>query len=243
MLANKTAARFFDGYVDEIDALYSGRGPLVRRLINHWFRKSCLKCYRKTLETCEPITGKSVMDVGCGPGHYAVALAQKGARKILGIDISPAMIARAREHARSAGVGNRCEFVVADFATYQPTQTFDFAVAQGILDYLPRPDEMVDKILAVTKNKAFFSFPRDRGLLAWQRRVRYFWKCDLFLYSRRQSEKLLSGLNHGRVKIESIGRDFFVTVNMEYKYPAEKSTRLPGLLLCLALLSICCSTL
>ncbi len=223
MPCKKTAALFFDGYVEEFDALYSGQGPFIRRAINKWFRKSCFQCYLKTLKACEPITGKSVVDVGCGPGRYAVVLAQNGARKVLGIDISPAMIEHSREHARAAGVGDRCEFVVADFATYPLAETFDYAIAQGFVEYVPRPEKIIDKILAATRTKAFFSFPRDEGFLAWQRRVRYRWKCDLFLYNRRQSEKLLSGLKNGRMEIEPMGRDFFVTVNMENKCPAKTS--------------------
>ncbi len=57
--------------------------------------------------------GSRVLDVTCGPGLYAVALAQRGC-EVTGIDISPAAIAYAREIAEDAGVADRCRFVLGD---------------------------------------------------------------------------------------------------------------------------------
>lgn len=46
---------------------------------------------------------RSVLDVACGTGMHAVAFARWGLRAT-GVDISSAMVARAREHAQEAGV-------------------------------------------------------------------------------------------------------------------------------------------
>ena len=45
---------------------------------------------------CEP--GSQVLDASCGPGQWAVALALEGYR-VRGIDISPVMVAAARDRA------------------------------------------------------------------------------------------------------------------------------------------------
>ena len=215
MSYKKTKPQFFDSYAEEFDALYTRRGSPWHRLVNKYFRQSSLLCYQKTLASCRPLEGKTVLDVGCGPGHYAVALAQGGARRVLGIDISPEMIARAKKHAQSTGVEKRCEFQVADFLDFPLAEKFDYAVAQGFIDYIPAPEQTIAKILAHTGKKAFFSFPRNDGFLAWQRNFRYRWKCDLFQYDRRQVEEIFGLWPDKKVKIELISRDFFVTVNME----------------------------
>ncbi|MGH8575069.1 MAG: class I SAM-dependent methyltransferase, partial [Gammaproteobacteria bacterium] len=44
-----------------------------------------------------------VLDAGCGSGQFGIALAERGAC-VTGIDLSPEMIRRAREHAASHGV-------------------------------------------------------------------------------------------------------------------------------------------
>lgn len=47
--------------------------------------------------------GSRLLDAGCGTGQYAIAFAQLG-YVVSGIDIAPAMIERARQHADEAGV-------------------------------------------------------------------------------------------------------------------------------------------
>jgi len=56
------------------------------------------------------IQGQVVIDFGCGTGAEAVEMAQKGARKVIGIDIQEDFLAIARDRAVQAGVADKCEF-------------------------------------------------------------------------------------------------------------------------------------
>lgn len=56
------------------------------------------------------IAGKTVVDFGCGEGAEAVEMAQRGAGRVVGLDLWPARIEAARAAARRAGVADRCEF-------------------------------------------------------------------------------------------------------------------------------------
>lgn len=58
-----------------------------------------------------------VLDAACGTGRHAVALAQRG-YEVVGADLSPEMVARARAHAEGAGVPVR--FEVAGFGALAP---------------------------------------------------------------------------------------------------------------------------
>src|SRR6185503_7545586 len=49
------------------------------------------------MEVLAPLAGKQVLDVCCGPGHLAAALAGAGAA-VEGIDFAEPMVARAREN-------------------------------------------------------------------------------------------------------------------------------------------------
>jgi SAM-dependent methyltransferase len=53
---------------------------------------------------------RRILDAACGSGQHAIALARRGYR-VLGADLSAAMVARARENAAAAGV--EAEFVAA----------------------------------------------------------------------------------------------------------------------------------
>jgi len=83
--------------------------------------------------------GARVLDLTCGPGLYAVALAQRGA-EVTGVDFGPASIAHARKLAASAGVSERCQFVEADVRAYEPeVGAFDAALfIYGQLAVFPR---------------------------------------------------------------------------------------------------------
>jgi SAM-dependent methyltransferase len=63
--------------------------------------------------------GERVIDVGCGCGSTSLAIASRigPSGRVLGVDISTQMLARARERARSAGVAN-AEFANADAQTH-----------------------------------------------------------------------------------------------------------------------------
>ena len=58
-------------------------------------------------------SGGLVLDLACGIGRHSVLLAEKGF-EVVGVDISPSFIARAKELASEAGVGELVDFRVGD---------------------------------------------------------------------------------------------------------------------------------
>jgi len=70
-----------------------------------------------------------LLDVACGTGHHAIALARRG-YEVLGADLSTAMVERARANAAAAGVPAR--FVVAGFGHLAELgETFDGVLCLG----------------------------------------------------------------------------------------------------------------
>jgi SAM-dependent methyltransferase len=61
-------------------------------------------------EFLSKIAGKTVIDFGCGEGVEAVEMAQKGAKRVIGIDIRQDILQAARQNALVAGVQNSCVF-------------------------------------------------------------------------------------------------------------------------------------
>lgn len=213
MTANRTAD-FFDNYASDFDSIYGNRGTFPNKIINRLFRKSMRIRYEMTIAGCQPIANKSVLDIGCGPGHYGIALARNGAARVVGIDFSEKMIDLARQNAEAAGVSNKCKFIAGDFVDYSADEKFDYSLAIGFMDYISNAREALIKMLSLTDGRAFISFPIREGFLAWQRNIRYKRKCDLYTYSRPQLDKLLPDLPATDVRIEKISRDYFVTITV-----------------------------
>jgi 2-polyprenyl-3-methyl-5-hydroxy-6-metoxy-1,4-benzoquinol methylase len=213
-LSTNRTSQFFDSYARDFNAIYGNSNTFVNRLINRHFRASMRLRYEKTIQGCSPIAGKSVLDIGCGPGHYSVTLAKNGAAEVFGIDFADEMIGLASENAQRAGVGKRCHFARRDFLVDPIDNKYDYTIAMGFMDYMADPRKTIEKVLSVTKSKAFFSFPADGGILAWQRKLRYKSRCPLYMYSLPQLHQLFSSVDSDRVRVEPIARDYFVTVHM-----------------------------
>jgi magnesium-protoporphyrin O-methyltransferase len=88
----------------------------------------------------EDLSGMRVLDAGCGTGALAVEAARRGAQ-VIAVDLSPTLIALARERLpHDAGHGT-IEFVVGDMLD-PGLGAFDHIVAMDSLIHY-RPDDMV----------------------------------------------------------------------------------------------------
>lgn len=61
----------------------------------------------------DEIRDQVVLDFGCGRGEACVEVAQRGARRVIGLDINQDALAIARSNAEAGGVADRCTFVRA----------------------------------------------------------------------------------------------------------------------------------
>lgn len=74
-----------------------------------------------------------VLDLACGDGFYTRLLKAAGAGEIVGVDISPAMIARAERYEQNSPAGIR--YVCADAANLPDLGSFDLVTAAYLLHY------------------------------------------------------------------------------------------------------------
>ncbi|WP_246852763.1 cyclopropane-fatty-acyl-phospholipid synthase family protein [Naasia sp. SYSU D00948] len=92
--------------------------------------------------------GVRIADVGCGAGWSTIALARAYPHAtLLGVDIDPPSIARARENAADAGVADRIEFRHEDAAGLTG-ERFDAAFVFEAVHDLPHPQDVLRAIRA-----------------------------------------------------------------------------------------------
>lgn len=97
-----------------------------------------------------------VLDVGCGTGVVAITAARAGA-KVSGLDLTPALLERARENASMAGVD--VDFIEGDAeALPYPDASFDVVLSQFGHIFAPRPAIAVKEMLRVLKSGGRIAF-------------------------------------------------------------------------------------
>jgi arsenite methyltransferase len=99
-----------------------------------------------TLGRIEP--GQVVLDLGCGAGTDLLIAAQMvgpGGRAI-GVDMTPAMLDRARESAREMGLENveLRESLIESLPL--PDGSVDVVISNGVIDLVPNKDAVFDEI-------------------------------------------------------------------------------------------------
>lgn len=80
-----------------------------------------------------------ILDAGCGSGLTACYLAKSHGCKIIGVDINPQMIEKARIRAEHEGVADLVEFKVADVSNLPfPKNHFDWVMCESITVFLDK---------------------------------------------------------------------------------------------------------
>src|SRR6186997_2346938 len=101
-------------------------------------------------------SGQRVLDVGCGTGVVAITAARLGA-KVTGLDLTPELLAEARENSRIAMVDIDWHEGDVENLPFEPN-TFDVVMSQFGHMFAPRPDVAVSQMLRVLKPGGTIAF-------------------------------------------------------------------------------------
>ena len=88
------------------------------------------------------LSGKRVVDVGCGGGILAEAMAAKGAR-VVGIDLSERALKVARLHGMEVASAVDYRHVSAEDLAREEPESFDVVTCMEMLEHVPQPASVV----------------------------------------------------------------------------------------------------
>jgi SAM-dependent methyltransferase len=97
-------------------------------------------------ELLEPSSGTTYLDVGCGTGEDALALAGRFGISVAGVDLSSAMVDEARRRGLS-----EAQVASADALPFQAA-SFDGCWADRVLQHLERPQPALAEMVRVTRS-------------------------------------------------------------------------------------------
>lgn len=128
--------------LEEIEQYWTRRASSYSDLINTELSTDGLDRWLPVLKE-NGIDGapKRILDIGTGPGFFAIALASLG-HEVVAVDYTEAMLEEARSNARKAGLEGRIFFLQMDAQDLSfPDDTFDFIVTRNVTWVLEHPDE------------------------------------------------------------------------------------------------------
>ena len=110
------------------------------------------------------LAGRRVLDVGCGGGLLAEALARAGAR-VTAIDLAPAMIEVARLHAAESALAVDYRLIAAEEVAAAEPAAFDVVTCMEMLEHVPDPAAMTATLArALRPGGALFVSTINRNL-------------------------------------------------------------------------------
>ena len=100
---SKDVSVFFDGYAHDFSSIYkedTKKRSSFDKLMDKWFRKDIEDRFDRTVQGISKDSINSVLDIGCGPGHFVVKFLEQG-KKVTALDIAPSMLEITKQRVES----------------------------------------------------------------------------------------------------------------------------------------------
>jgi len=203
---------FWNSEADAFQSIYTHRKSKFFNTLDQIFRKDMYERYQFTIANCEPIEGRTFLDVGCGNGLYSLELARRGARKVVGLDIAEVMIGLCKRASVDQNLDDRCTFIQTDLLEWDNSgMKFDVSFGIGLFDYISDPLPVLRQMRELSTDKAIMAFPRLWTWRAPVRKVRLTMKgCDVFFYSAARINKLMKDAGFSRHTLTRVGKLYCV---------------------------------
>ena len=203
---------FFDEFAVTFDTFYDSKRSPFMQWVDQRFRRDMFVRMELTFDYLGDLTGKSVVDIGCGSGPYAELALKRGAARVTGIDPAPGMLSLARERVARLGASDRVRLVEGYFPQTSPGGPFDSAIVMGVLDYIADPLAFLKALRSIVTRGAAISFPSIHWYRTPLRKVRYRLRnCPVYFYSEKRIRDLARDAGFGSYdlkKIEGAGLDY-----------------------------------
>jgi len=110
------------------------------------------------IKSISPISGKKVLDVGCGGGILTESMSKEGAL-VTGIDLSTKALKVAELHQLESGVSVRYQSISAEDLARNEPESFDVVTCMEMLEHVPNPASVVQACANLCKpgGTIFFS--------------------------------------------------------------------------------------
>jgi SAM-dependent methyltransferase len=158
------------------------------------------------------LRGKRVLDLGCGAGEGCAEYLHRGAKHVVGIDISNRMIGEAKARNSHPGI----EYQITSIEEYDfPAKSFDYVISSFVMQYLPDIGPVFRKISHTLAKNGRFIFSQEHPVITatiedagWHRDAngkKLHWKVDdYFLEGQRIYEWIVQGASRYHRPLQTV---------------------------------------
>jgi len=159
----------------QLDELYGYRDDVETRVL-HRLRLNLFHRLLGELIADRVVTRfDSALDIGCNAGAYSQMLSDFGFRRVEGIDIDEAQVAKAEAAFAIAAPERTIEFRVVNAEELDRSRRHDFVLCTEVIEHTARPDRVVENLaaalapggIAVVTMPNAFSLPYALARLAY----------------------------------------------------------------------------
>jgi SAM-dependent methyltransferase len=99
----------------------------------------------------DDLEGKTVLDVGSKFGYFCFEAVKRGAKRVVGIDVDPDSVRKARLLADCTG--HDAHFECLDAEVDVPRESFDYVLCLNLLHHLRDPLALIERLTAITRER------------------------------------------------------------------------------------------
>jgi len=210
---NPGAIDYFHRRIQDFDDIYRDDKKGLLSFLNKTIRASVRIRFDLAFEILGDLTGKSVLDIGCGSGRYMFRAAQNNAGSIVGIDAARGALEEARKIAGELGIEKKMEFIEGDFLDCAPDRKFDVIFAVGYFDYIFNPMDHLKRMLELSDGIIYASFPKVWSLFTITRKIRLALNnCPVRFYTKSAIKNMVRESGATDYELKKIFRDYVLII-------------------------------
>ncbi len=210
---NPGAIDYFHRRIKDFDDIYREDKKGLLYFLNKTIRASVGIRFKLAFDILGDLSGKSILDIGCGSGRYMFKAVEKNASSVIGIDAAEGAIEEAKNIASELGVEDRLEFIVNDFMDIDFNRKFNVLFAVGYFDYIFNSEDHLRKMLELSDGIIYASFPKFWSPLSWIRKIRLALNgCPVKYYTGPRVKKLMKKIGVSNYELKPIFRDYILII-------------------------------
>jgi SAM-dependent methyltransferase len=167
--------------------------------------------YRLMFRMIGPLADRSVLDVGCGDGTFALACAETGTARVAACDADPRMIVRARDQAERHGVPLSLAVATAQSLPFADA-SFDVVTCVTVLTFIADPLPVLREIARVLRpgGRLLIGDLNRWSVWAARRWLRGWFGAALWRSARFRDIRRLTALSRAAgLDVEAVGRAIY----------------------------------